>query len=36
MMMQEIQIVEAPVSDTSAGIAVGIGFGLAILALMGC
>ncbi len=36
MLMEELQIVEAPVSDLSAGIATGIGLGLAILGLMGC
>lgn len=34
MTIQEIDIIDAPVSDTSAGIATGIGIGLAIVGLM--
>ncbi|MDP9751646.1 hypothetical protein J2S24_002160 [Thermoanaerobacter pentosaceus] len=34
MLMQEISLIEAPVSDFSAGLATGIGFGLAILGFM--
>ncbi|WP_341480149.1 daptide-type RiPP [Paenibacillus dendrobii] len=36
MLMEELELVDAPVSDFSAGLAVGIGFGLGILALVGC
>ncbi len=36
MVMEELQLVDAPVSDFSAGLATGIGIGLAILGLMGC
>jgi hypothetical protein len=36
MLMDELHVIEAPVSDLSAGIAAGIGIGLGILALMGC
>jgi hypothetical protein len=34
MTFEEIDIVDAPVSDLSAGIATGIGIGLGILGLM--
>ncbi len=34
MTFSEIEIIEAPVSDTSAGIATGIGIGLALVGLM--
>lgn len=36
MTIEEIQIIDAPVSDFSVGVAAGIGIGLGILALMGC
>lgn len=31
MLFEEINIIDAPVSDFSSGLAVGIGFGLAIV-----
>jgi len=34
MTIEEIQIIDAPVSDLSAGIATGLGLGLAIVGLM--
>jgi hypothetical protein len=36
MMMEELQTIETPVSDLSAGIATGIGIGLAIVGLALC
>lgn len=33
MLFEEMNIIEAPVSDFSAGLAAGIGFGLAIIGL---
>ncbi len=36
LVIEEIDQLDVPVSDFSAGLAVGIGFGLGILALMGC
>ncbi|ABJ53851.1 hypothetical protein SPCG_0647 [Streptococcus pneumoniae CGSP14] len=35
-LFEEIEEISVPVSDFSAGLATGIGFGLAILALAGC
>ena len=34
MTIEEIEIIDAPVSDLSAGIATGLGLGLAIVGLM--
>jgi hypothetical protein len=34
MTIEEISVIDAPVSDFSAGLATGIGFGLAIVGLM--
>lgn len=34
MTFEQIDMIDAPVSDTSAGIAAGIGIGLGIVALM--
>jgi hypothetical protein len=34
MILEEVQMVDAPVSDFSAGVATGIGIGLGILGLM--
>jgi hypothetical protein len=36
MMMEELQSVETPVSDFSAGLAAGIGIGLAIVGIALC
>ncbi|ETE05729.1 MULTISPECIES: hypothetical protein [Streptococcus] len=35
-LFEEIEKISVPVSDFSAGLAIGIGFGLSILALAGC
>ncbi|CEW06544.1 MULTISPECIES: hypothetical protein [Streptococcus] len=35
-LFEEIEEISVPVSDFSAGLATGIGLGLAILALAGC
>ena len=35
-LFEELEEISVPVSDFSAGLATGIGFGLAILGLVGC
>lgn len=35
-LFEEIEEISVPVSDFSSGLATGIGFGLAILGLVGC
>jgi hypothetical protein len=36
MIMEDVTVVEAPVSDFVAGLFTGIGIGLALLPLLGC
>ena len=36
LLFEELEEVSVPVSDFSAGVATGIGFGLAILGMAGC